>query len=117
MEATPLPIINRKTIDVDFSAGRGSTLVLEARGLAKSYGAREVFKPFDLDLTDFLAGLASGDLLPEFFEDDEEYSIPRDRRFVPFSDRPGWSFNLIWRVSYGGSSAGAPRADDGEPTL
>jgi ATP-binding cassette subfamily F protein 3 len=50
MDNTPTPIINRKTIEVDFNAGRGSTLVLEARGLAKSFGEREVFKPFDLEL-------------------------------------------------------------------
>ena len=50
MDNTPVPILNRKTIEVDFSAERGSTLVLEARGLAKSFGEREVFKPFDLEL-------------------------------------------------------------------
>jgi ATP-binding cassette subfamily F protein 3 len=50
MDSTPVPVINRKTIEVDFNAGRGSTLVLEARGLAKSFGAREVFKPFNMEL-------------------------------------------------------------------
>jgi ATP-binding cassette subfamily F protein 3 len=42
------PIMNRRRIDVEFTAERGSTLVLEAMGLSKSFGSREVFKPFDL---------------------------------------------------------------------
>jgi ATP-binding cassette subfamily F protein 3 len=41
-------VLNRRQIEVDFTTSRGSTLVLEAKGLAKSYGEREVFKPFDL---------------------------------------------------------------------
>ncbi len=48
LEKTPPPVINRRRIEVDFDAGRGSTLVLEAKALAKSFGDREVFKPFDL---------------------------------------------------------------------
>jgi ATP-binding cassette subfamily F protein 3 len=47
LEQTPRPVLNRRQIEVDFDAGRGSTLVLEAKGLAKSFGEREVFKPFD----------------------------------------------------------------------
>jgi ATP-binding cassette subfamily F protein 3 len=42
------PVLNRRRIEVEFAAERGSTLVLEASGLAKSFGPREVFKPFDL---------------------------------------------------------------------
>ncbi|RIK45797.1 MAG: ABC transporter ATP-binding protein [Chloroflexi bacterium] len=50
LDNTPTPNLNRRRIDVDFNARRGSTLVLEAKGLAKSYGAREVLQPFDLEL-------------------------------------------------------------------
>jgi ATP-binding cassette subfamily F protein 3 len=49
-EKTPTPILDRRRIDVDFSGERGSSLVLEIKGLSKSYGEREVFKPFDLTL-------------------------------------------------------------------
>jgi ATP-binding cassette subfamily F protein 3 len=42
------PPLERRRIGVDFAAARGSTLVLEAKGLAKRYGEREVFRPFDL---------------------------------------------------------------------
>ncbi|MFL5759432.1 MAG: ribosomal protection-like ABC-F family protein [Thermomicrobiales bacterium] len=47
LDRTPRPVLNRRQIEVDFDAGRGSTLVLEAKGLAKSFDEREVFKPFD----------------------------------------------------------------------
>ena len=50
LAATPTPILDRRTIDVDFAAERGGTLVLEAAGLAKAYGERTVFAPFDLTL-------------------------------------------------------------------
>ena len=50
LERTPPPVLNRKRIEVDFDTERGSTLVLEASGLAKSYGEHEVFRPFDLVL-------------------------------------------------------------------
>jgi len=52
LERTPPPILTRKRIEVDFAADteRGSTLVLEAKGLAKSFGDRVVFEPFDLIL-------------------------------------------------------------------
>ncbi len=48
LERTPPPILNRRRIEVDFAAERGSTLVLEAKGLAKKFGDRVVFEPFDL---------------------------------------------------------------------
>jgi len=48
---TPVPVIDRRRIDVEFSADRGSTLVLELKGLSKSYGDRVVLRPFDLELT------------------------------------------------------------------
>ena len=50
LEQTPAPVLHRKGIDVDFAAERGSTLVLDAKGLAKSYGSRELFRPFDLTI-------------------------------------------------------------------
>ncbi|MDQ3548470.1 MAG: ATP-binding cassette domain-containing protein, partial [Chloroflexota bacterium] len=50
LESTPTPILDRKRIEVDFNAERGSSLVLEIKGLAKTYGEREVFKPFDLTM-------------------------------------------------------------------
>ncbi len=48
LDATPTPVLDRRTIDLDFTAERGSTLVLEASGLAKAWGERAVFRPFDL---------------------------------------------------------------------
>jgi ATP-binding cassette subfamily F protein 3 len=48
LDATPRPVLERKRIDVDFAAERGSTLVLEAKHVAKRFGSREVFKPFDV---------------------------------------------------------------------
>jgi ATP-binding cassette, subfamily F, member 3 len=50
LDKTPTPILDRRRIGVDFSAERGSSLVLDIKGLAKSYGQREVFQPFDLTL-------------------------------------------------------------------
>jgi ATP-binding cassette subfamily F protein 3 len=48
LESTAPPVLNRRRIEVDFDAERGSTLMLEATGLAKSFDDRELFKPFDL---------------------------------------------------------------------
>jgi ATP-binding cassette subfamily F protein 3 len=45
---TPPPVMNRRSIDVDLDAERGSTIVLDAAGLAKSYEGRTVLEPFDL---------------------------------------------------------------------
>lgn len=50
LESTPTPILDRKRIEVDFNAERGSSLVLEIKGLAKSFGDRQVFKPFDFTM-------------------------------------------------------------------
>jgi ATP-binding cassette subfamily F protein 3 len=47
LDKTPPPVLSRRQIEVDFNASRGSTLVLEAKGIAKSFGDRNVFKPFD----------------------------------------------------------------------
>lgn len=48
LESTPTPILRRRRIDVSFDAERGSTIALELNGVAKSFGARAVFEPFDL---------------------------------------------------------------------
>ncbi len=48
LAATPPPVLTRRSIDVDLDAERGSTIVLDAAGLAKSYGDRTIFEPFDL---------------------------------------------------------------------
>ncbi len=50
LESTPAPVLNPRQIDVTFNAERGSTLVLDAKGLAKSFGERVVFEPFDLEI-------------------------------------------------------------------
>jgi ATP-binding cassette subfamily F protein 3 len=50
LESTPAPNLNPRQIDVAFTAERGSTLTLEAKALAKSFGERVVFEPFDLEL-------------------------------------------------------------------
>ena len=47
----PVPVIDRRRIDVEFSADRGSSLVLEMKALSKSYGDREILRPFDFELT------------------------------------------------------------------
>ena len=48
LESTPTPILRRRRIDVSFDAERGSTIALELNGVAKLFGARTVFEPFDL---------------------------------------------------------------------
>jgi ATP-binding cassette subfamily F protein 3 len=50
LENTPAPVLNPRQIDVAFTAERGSTLVLEAKGLAKLFGERMVLEPFDLEI-------------------------------------------------------------------
>jgi ATP-binding cassette subfamily F protein 3 len=50
LEKTPPPVLRRRQIEVDFDSERGSTIVLEAKALAKAFGPREVFKPFDLTI-------------------------------------------------------------------
>ena len=50
LDAEAMPVLTRRKIKVEFEAERGSSLVLEAVGAAKSYGEREVLKPFDLEI-------------------------------------------------------------------
>jgi ATP-binding cassette subfamily F protein 3 len=51
MDSTPVPMLERRKIDVELTGTRGSTIVVEARGLSKSYGEREVIKPFNFEMT------------------------------------------------------------------
>ncbi len=48
LDATPRPVLDRRTIQLDFATERGSTDVLVAENVAKSFGDRVVFRPFDL---------------------------------------------------------------------
>jgi ATP-binding cassette, subfamily F, member 3 len=48
LESTPKPMLDRRRIDVDFAAERGSTDVVVAEDVSKAYGDRTVFEPFDL---------------------------------------------------------------------
>ncbi|MEJ7763304.1 MAG: ATP-binding cassette domain-containing protein, partial [Thermomicrobiales bacterium] len=48
LDATPKPVLDRRTIQVEFDTERGSTDVLIAENVAKSFGDRTVFRPFDL---------------------------------------------------------------------
>jgi ATP-binding cassette subfamily F protein 3 len=50
LDAEAMPVLTRRKIKVEFEAERGSTLVLQADAAAKSYGEREVLKPFDLEI-------------------------------------------------------------------
>jgi ATP-binding cassette, subfamily F, member 3 len=50
LDAEKMPILTRRKIKVEFDTERGSSLVLEAAGATKSYGEREVLKPFDLEI-------------------------------------------------------------------
>jgi len=50
LESTPAPVLNPRQIDVAFNAERGSTLVLDAKALSKSFDERVVFEPFDLEI-------------------------------------------------------------------
>jgi ATP-binding cassette subfamily F protein 3 len=48
LEAEPAPILNRRQIKVEFDTERGSTDVILADGVSKTFGERTVFRPFDL---------------------------------------------------------------------
>jgi len=50
LDAEKMPVLSRRKIKVEFDTERGSSLVLEAAGATKSYGEREVLKPFDLEI-------------------------------------------------------------------
>jgi ATP-binding cassette subfamily F protein 3 len=48
LDAEKMPVLTRRKIKVEFETDRGSELVLTADGASKSYGEREVLRPFDL---------------------------------------------------------------------
>jgi len=48
LDNTPIPVLNRRQIKVEFDTERGSTDVLIAESVGKSFGERTVFRPFDL---------------------------------------------------------------------
>lgn len=50
LEQTPAPVLNRRTIEVEFAADRGGTIVLHADNVSKTYDAHIVFTPFDLEI-------------------------------------------------------------------
>ena len=50
LDAEAMPVLTRRKIKVEFETERGSTLVLQASNAAKSYGERDVLKPFDLEI-------------------------------------------------------------------
>jgi ATP-binding cassette subfamily F protein 3 len=50
LDAIPVPVLNRRTIEVEFAAERGGTQVLTADGVGKAYGDHIVLAPFDLTI-------------------------------------------------------------------
>ena len=50
LEQTPPPVLNRRTIDVEFATERGGTIVLHADNLSKVYDEHTVLEPFDLTI-------------------------------------------------------------------
>jgi ATP-binding cassette, subfamily F, member 3 len=48
LDSKPKPILERKRIDVDFQTSRGSRIVLDLQGVSRSFGDRELLRPFDL---------------------------------------------------------------------
>lgn len=50
LENTPAPVLRERQIGVDFQAERGSSLVVDARSISKTYAGRTVFLPFDLEI-------------------------------------------------------------------
>ncbi|MBA2469567.1 MAG: ABC-F family ATP-binding cassette domain-containing protein [Chloroflexia bacterium] len=48
LDQTPIPILNRRTIDVEFTAERGGSMVLHGDDVSKEYDSHTVFESFDL---------------------------------------------------------------------
>ena len=57
------------------------------------------FEAFECDLTDFLAGLATGEIVPKEFPED---LLPCACLFRPSPKRRDGEFSMAWRVRYGG---------------
>jgi ATP-binding cassette subfamily F protein 3 len=55
LAAKPRPVLDRRTVDIEFNAERGSRIVANLEGVAKTFsngsGERVVFEPFDLLIT------------------------------------------------------------------
>jgi ATPase subunit of ABC transporter with duplicated ATPase domains len=51
LASKPKPILERRTIDVDFQGQRGSQVVLRLEGVSKALGDRPLLEPFDLMIT------------------------------------------------------------------
>jgi len=65
------------------------------------------FEAFDCDLTDFLAGLATGEIRPKEFPDD---LLPCDHPFSPYSPPPQRVIQVTWRMgSFGSGASGSSR--------
>lgn len=86
--------------------------------LGRGFGSFEVF---DCDVTDFLAGLASGEVLPKEFPEivlsgrlfEPFPPVPDWRRRIAFADATESSLRLSWRMgSAGPSGVSATRARD-----
>jgi ATP-binding cassette subfamily F protein 3 len=50
LDAIPMPVLNRRAIEVEFAAERGGTQVFTADGVGKAYGDHVVLAPFDLSI-------------------------------------------------------------------
>jgi len=48
LDRTPVPILHRRAIDVEFAAERGGSMVLHGDDVSKIYDTHTVFEPFDL---------------------------------------------------------------------
>ncbi|CAN5363869.1 ABC-F family ATP-binding cassette domain-containing protein [soil metagenome] len=48
LESKPRPILERRRIDVDFQTSRGGRIVLDIKGVAKSFETRHLLLPFDV---------------------------------------------------------------------
>ena len=50
LDAEKMPVLTRRQIKFSFDTERGGTIVLQANGAAKSFGDRELIRPFDLEI-------------------------------------------------------------------
>jgi hypothetical protein len=96
------------------STDNGHNLYWSCRGPPDDWGV-VVWDPgmgdyerFDCDLTDFLAGLITGDVVPKSFP---EELLPCDYLFTPYSYRDFGEFRMSWRVSYGGAPTDGPNPE------
>jgi len=69
------------------------------------------FETLDCDLTDFIAGIVTGEIAPKQFPED---LLPCYCLFRPYSYRDYGEFRMSWRVSYGRPPTETPGADSAE---